>query len=360
MIVREIALRGFRNHGSARFELGSGVNIICGPNGRGKTNLLEAIYMLSGVRSWRTGQRRELIGWESGLARIEAVVSARGRDYEIILTLPRAGAMSATVNGVKVSRQNPLSDIFRGVLFSPEDLMLVKGPPTLRREFIDGALSQLRPRYAAMLGRYHKVLLSKGRLLRQAQENHKLLNLLPEYDAQLVEYGASLIGYRAEFCALLARGAGQVQQEISGGREALEVVYKTVSTVERPDAEIETVRAWLREHLARHSEAEQAAGACLSGVHRDDLLISIGGQPARAYASQGQARSAALALRFAQREIFMEDLGEHPVLLLDDVLSELDEGRRAYVCRGLGEGQTILTCCTPEQGFEGAAKRIEI
>ena len=360
MIVRRIALRGFRNHGSARFELSPGVNIICGPNGRGKTNLLEAVYLLSGVRSWRTGQRRELIGWESALARIEAVVSARGRDYEIVLTLPRTGTMTATVNGVKVSRQNPLSDIFRGVLFSPEDLMLVKGPPTLRRDFVDGALSQLRPRYAALLGRYHKVLLSKGRLLRQAQEDAALLHQLPEYNAQLVEYGAALMGYRAEFCALLAARAGQVQQEISGGKEALEIEYKTVSSVERPDAEPDAVRAWLRQHLNSHREAELAAGACLSGVHRDDLLLAIGGKPARAFASQGQARSAALALRFAQREIFMDDLGEHPVLLLDDVLSELDEGRRAYVCRGLGDGQTILTCCTPEQGIEGAARVIEI
>lgn len=352
MNIKSIALDGFRNHGGAGFAFGSGVNIVCGANGVGKTNLLEAIFLLSGVRSWRTASRKELIGWGGDFARINAEINARDRDFQVSITLPRQGRAKATVNGASTGRGAPLSDVFRAVLFSPEDLLLIKGPPSVRRDFIDSALSQLRPRYAQLIARHAKLVMGKNKLLKQ--QDGLGLEILPELNAQLAKTGAAIIGYRHAFCTQLNLHAAAVHSAISGGAEGLEIKYKTVSTVLDPAADAEMLESWLLEHLEALRAAEIASGNCLSGVHRDDLEICINSREARAFASQGQSRSAALAMRFAQREIFFRDMGEYPVLLLDDVLSELDEHRRDFVCRHTLGGQSIITCCQREPGFEDA------
>ena len=187
-------------------------------------------------------------------------------------------------------------------------------------------------------------------LLQQTYEAESPAALLPEYDTQLATLGAELIHYRARFCAALAEKSAERHLAISGGKEQLEALYRTVSTVSDPLAPKEQLFAELASHLLSHRQAEISSGSCLSGVHKDDLEIFINGYPARAFASQGQARSCALALKFAERELFYQDMGEFPLLLLDDVLSELDHDRQAFVTANLG-GQTIITCCEIKEDF---------
>lgn len=349
MEINDIFLRDFRSWQKTELALAPGVNIICGGNGRGKTNLLEAMFLLSGLRSWRTPLRADLISHGSERAEIRARAVSRGRDFNICMSIPARGALTATVNDSRLAARSALSDVMRCVLFSPEDLELVRGSPAMRRELLDRALCQLRPRYAQTLQRYGRVLASKSRVLRQEDGGGR--ELLPEYDAQLCALGAGLLHSRARYVRLLAEEAARVQLELSGGTERLELKYSTVKTVGDSFAPEAELRQALAEHMAAHREAELASGRCLSGVHRDDLEISINGYAARAFASQGQARSCVLALKLAERELFRQDMGEYPLLLLDDVLSELDASRQAYIAGHTPGGQTVITCCELSAGF---------
>jgi len=351
MQIKKLRLQDFRSWQSGSFTFTDGVNIIAGENGAGKTNLLESIYLLSGCRSWRSVKRAELVRHGQQFARIEAGVYSRNRDFSMVLQLPATGKSSAVVNGVKIRHQYDLADKIRCVLFCPEDLFLVKGSAEKRRAFMDSALTQLRPRYAEVLQRYQKLILSKSRVLKLQPEQAP--DLLPAYDAQLAQYGAMLIRYRDSFLAALGQAAGEMHAMLSGGREALSLQYRTVSTVTDPQDEGKTVEQLLQ-HLQSHRVAELAAGYCLSGVHRDDCEIFLCGRSARSFASQGQARSAALALKFGQRELFYRQSGEYPLLLLDDVLSELDESRQQFIARHAMGGQSIITCCQQPGQFEKA------
>lgn len=353
MILRSVSLRDFRSYETAVFTFSPEVNILCGENGRGKTNLLEAVWLLTGVRSWRAAKKAELVRWDAGRASLRAVVETRDRSCELALDIPAAGRSQVLVNGVKKQRQLELSEHFRCVLFSPEDLYLIKGPASGRRDFLDGAVSQIRPRYGDLLARYQRLLESKSRLLKQ-EDPRPSAELIAAYDDQLAPIGALLLGYRAKFCRGLSEECGAMHGAISGGKESLTLCYRTVSTVQDPFAEPSRVEGWLRDHLESHRTAELQAGACLSGLHRDDVELLINGRPAKAFASQGQTRSAALALKFGQRELFFRDTGEYPVLLLDDVLSELDAPRQAFVASHAMGGQTIITCCEERQAFQNS------
>ncbi len=353
MVLKDLSLRDFRSYPAADLSFSPQVNIICGDNGKGKTNLLEAIWMLTGVRSWRAAKKAELVRWEQPKALLSATVEARGRQFALKMELPAAGRSQIWVNGVKKQRQLELSEHLRCVLFSPEDLYLVKGPASGRRAFLDAAICQIRPRYGDLLARYEKLLDSKSRLLKQ-EEPRPSVELLAAYDDQLAGIGAVLIGYRAKFCRGLNAECGAMHAAISGGKETLTLEYQTVKTVTDPFAEPEIIENQLREHLFSHRQAELQSGSCLSGLHKDDLDLQINGRSARAYASQGQTRSAALALKFGQRELFFRDTGEYPVLLLDDVLSELDAPRQAFVATHAMGGQSIITCCEERREFENS------
>ena len=353
MILKDLSLRDFRSYAAAEYAFSPDVNIICGDNGRGKTNLLEAIFLLTGVRSWRAAKKAELVRWDMPKAQLQATVETRGRQFQLKLDMPASGRSQVWVNGVKKQRQLELSECLRCVLFSPEDLYLIKGPASGRREFLDSAISQIRPRYGDLLSRYEKLLDSKSRLLKM-EEPRPSAELIAAYDEQLARIGAHLMGYRAKFCRGLGEECGKMHAAISGGKETLTLQYKTVSTVTDPFAEPSVIEGQLRDHLESHRLAELQSGSCLSGLHKDDLDLFINDRPAKAFASQGQTRSAALALKFGQRELFFRDTGEYPVLLLDDVLSELDAPRQAFVATHAMGGQSIITCCEERQEFQNS------
>lgn len=350
MKLRRIALDGFRNYTDFTADFSPGVNVIWGENAQGKTNLLEAIGFLSGARSHRARGDKELISFHRDRGTITAEVTSRGRDFLLEVQLFRGARRRLFVNHVKCKTAAELGGIVQTVLFCPEDLALIKAGAAERRSFLDHAICQLRPRYAEALAQYSKLLDHKTRILRDWEKHPSLLDVLEDFNEAMARAGALVIHYRAHFVRKLAEKAAQIQTEFSGGRETLALHYATVSTVRDPLGPTVELYEDLRRHQDSHAKAERDARSCLSGPHKDDLVARINGQPARQYASQGQTRTAALSLKLAERELFRDDTGQWPILLLDDVLSELDARRQDFVLRRITGGQVILTSCEAPDG----------
>ena len=349
MRVCSISLDGFRNYTQFSAQFSPGVNVIWGENAQGKTNLLEAIGFLAGARSHRARGDKELIAFQRTQGTITAQVESRGRDFLIQAQLFRGARRKLFVNHVKLKTAGELSEILQTVLFCPEDLALIKAGAAERRTFLDRAICQLRPRYAEALSQYQKLLYHKTRILRDWEKNPSLLEVLEDFNEAMARAGALVIHYRAHFIRKLAEKAQVIQREFSGGGEELALSYQTVRTVTDPFGPTVTLYEALREHQNSHRRAELEAKSCLSGPHKDDLLAAINGQPARQFASQGQTRTAALSLKLAEREIFQEDTGQWPILLLDDVLSELDQRRQDFVLGRITGGQVFITGCQPPE-----------
>ena len=344
MQIDRLLLEGFRNYDSQQLTFDGSCNVIYGENAQGKTNLLEAIVYLSCGRSPRTHADRELIGFDRDRARLVGHIQAREREFETEILLNRGRRRRMTVNGVAARNGGDLSQVLHTVFFSPEDLFLIREGAAARRRFMDQSLCQLRPRYAEALAENGRLYDHKTRILRDSEEHPHLLDMLPDFNERLCRVGAVLIGYRARYCAALADYAGQAHGECSGEKEELTLTYQTVRTVTDPFGPQMDIYQALRQHMEDHAAAERASRLCLSGPHKDDLEVLINGRSARQFASQGQVRTAALSLKLAEREIHKNAVGEYPVMLLDDVLSELDPRRQEYVLNRIRGGQVFITC----------------
>lgn len=345
MRIDRLTLDGWRNYRSQTLDFDESCNVIYGENAQGKTNLLEAMVYLSCGKSPRAHGDRELIGFDRQEASVTAQLLSRERAFTTDIQLFRGKRRKMTVNGVPAKTNAALSDVLHTVFFCPEDLFLIRAGAAERRRFMDLSLCQLRPRYAEALAEYGRLYEHKTRILRDSEEHPQLLEMLPEFNERLCRVGAVLIGYRARFCASLAEYARQAHQECSGEREELTLSYQTVRTVEDTFAPQEDIYQALRRHQEAHLAAERASRLCLSGPHKDDVEVLINGRSARQYGSQGQVRTAALSLKLAEREIHKNAAGEYPVMLLDDVLSELDPRRQEYVLNRIRGGQVFITCC---------------
>ena len=357
MIVKALELERFRNYVRFQTEFHPRVNLIYGENAQGKTNLLEAIAYLSSARSHRARYDREMIRLDGEDALIRGAVESRGREFLLEARLARGRRRQLSSNGVRLKTAGELSGILNTVLFCPEDLLLIREGAAARRRFLDCAICQLRPRYAQALAEYNRLYEHKTRILRDWPENPSLLETLEDFNVRMAQTGALVIRYRAYFVRRLQEAAPAVHRDFSGGREALSLTYQTVSSVSDPMAAPQQILEHLRDHQERHRQAELDARQCLSGPHKDDLLVELDGRSAKTYGSQGQTRTAALSLKLAQRDIFFQETGEYPVLLLDDVLSELDARRQAFVLNHIQGGQIFITCCEEEklEGLEGGA-----
>ncbi len=358
MLLRSLRLENFRNYSDSVFSLSDGVNIICGENAQGKTNFLEAVSYLSCVRSFRTLYKKELIRFSENSARLSAEISSRNRDFHVDIEISNARAPAIFINKVRAKRNFELAGLLKSVLFSPDDLSLVKGAPSERRRFLDVALTQLRPRYAGFIAEYSRLLEHKTRILKDSEEKPALLDTLDDFSLRMNKIGAGIIKYRAEFSKLLAPEAQAVHFGVSGGKERLFVRYKTVGTVEDPTADPEKIERELNSHYEAHRRAEIQSRSCLTGPHKDDLELEIDGYPAKTFASQGQTRTVALSLKLSERELFFADAGEYPVLLLDDVLSELDGKRQDFVLNRITGGQVLITCCEDEKPAKVLSGRV--
>ena len=360
MILQELCLRSFRNYQEVRLDFEPGVNLIVGDNAQGKTNLLEAISYLGSGKSFRAQKTAEMIRFGDDFAEVKGKVFAQERQQELRYLL-FAGSRPRQIfqNGVKKKSAVELTGVLPTVLFCPEDLLILKMGSSQRRRFGDLALCQLRPNYDAALTEYHRILEQKSRILKDRFENPALLDILPEYNTRLCQVGALLISYRARFYEGLGKSAAKFHSQFSGGVENFVLDYKTVSSVKDPFASLHQLTNDLMDHLDRHYRAELEIAQCLTGPHKDDFSVSLSGIDLKAYGSQGQTRTAAISLKLAQRELMGREWGEEPVLLLDDVLSELDPGRQDFVLNQIVSGQVFITCCEPGR-FTKLGKTIEI
>ncbi len=349
MEIRNLSLMQFRNYTQVSVDFDPACNVICGENGQGKTNLLEAVVYLSCGRSPRTHLDREMLQFGTNEASLRGFVDAHGRDFQIDIAIAEGKRRKISVNQVPAKKASDLTEIFGTVFFCPDDLQLIRSGAAARRKFMDVSLCQLRPRYAAALAEYNRLYEHKTRILRDSEECPQLLKTLPDFNERMAIQGAILIYYRARYSERLQKYAAMAHRECSGGKEELTVAYETVKTVSDPFASLEEIAEQLRAHQKSHEQAELASRLCLSGPHKDDLSIRIGDRDARQFASQGQARTAALALKLAERDIFREITGETPILLLDDVLSELDVHRQEFVLNRISGGQTLITCCEEDR-----------
>ena len=360
MNLNKLNLRDFRNYRELELELDPGVNLIVGDNAQGKTNLLEAIAYLGSGKSFRAQRTAEMVRFSSDFADLEGRVFSQGREQTIRWVLFSASRPRILQrNGVKKKSAADLAGVFPTVLFCPEDLMILKAGSAPRRRLGDGALCAMRPNYDAALTQYQRILDQKSRILKDRVDHPAVLDILPEFNARLCQVGALLISYRARFYDALGKAAAAYHDRFSGGAEEFSLHYRTVSTVTDPFAPVDVLRCRLQEHLESHYRAELDSMQCLTGPHKDDFDVLLNGISLKAYGSQGQTRTAAISLKLAQRELMGREWGEEPVLLLDDVLSELDPRRQDFVLNQIDRGQVFITCC--ELGrFTKLGKTIQI
>lgn len=350
MYLSELKIRNFRNYEEAALICDPGVNLVLGENAQGKTNLLEAIFYLSTGHGFRTRKEAELIRFGAEFADLEAVVQSEDRERQLRAVLfegrkPR----QLYLGGVKEKSFNALRGVLTTVLFCPEDLTVLRAGSANRRRMLDTALCQLRPGYERALTEYQKLLEQKSRILKDHHEEPYLLELLPEYNLRMAQVGAMLIGYRANYLEKLNLLTEKYHREFSGGKEQLQLSYKTVSTVSDPKLGREAVMEAILDHQKSHHRAELEAGQCLSGPHKDDFEVELDGISLKSFGSQGQTRTASISMKLAERQIFREDTGAEPVLLLDDVLSELDARRQDFVLNHITSGQVFITCCETDK-----------
>ncbi len=349
MRINAVELKNFRNYSQQKVKFDPLCNVIYGENAQGKTNLLEAILYLSSASSPRCRSDKEILRFEAKDAMLSGNIYSHERDMNIRMEWMAGQRRKIWINQVLLRKTTEMMGLLQTVYFCPEDLYIIRSGPAERRRFMDDSLCQLRPRYAEALSEYKRLYEHKTRILRDGPEKPDLLKTLPEFNERMILAGAVLIHYRAQFAARLSEYAAAAHKECSGGKESLSVRYETVSNVTDTFAQLQQIQQQLRVHQEQHYAAEIASRLCLSGPHKDDLDILIDGISARSFASQGQVRTAALSLKLAQREIHKNAAGEYPLLLLDDVLSELDQRRQEFVLNQIQEGQVFITCCEDDR-----------
>lgn len=335
MRVEALELSGFRNLSPLTLSPAPGVNVIYGENGQGKTNLLEALWIFTGGRSFRGAKDGDLIRLHGDKASLSLCFFSEERQQELELRLGE-GKRFVSLNGVKKRASSEIVGKFCAVIFSPEHLSLVKEGPSGRRQFLDSALCQSRPVYAGLLTRYNRTLFQRNALLKDIPRHPELLDTLEIWDMRLSQLGEEITRERLRYVEALEPAAASAYEGISGGREALGLSYR------------KGYEGSLSEALLRSRKEDVRFGHTAAGPHRGDLSISLAGVPARSFGSQGQQRSAVLALKLAETELLRRFTGEEPVILLDDVLSELDSHRQDYLLNHLEGRQVFLTCCSPE------------
>lgn len=344
MVVSSLSIRDFRNIPSIDLEPSPTVNIIRGDNAQGKTNLIEAVYLLTGQKSFRQNRESVFVRFGQETAVVRAGFFAGGREQKVSLTI-KDGKRIAALNELTVG-VGELTGRFLAVVFSPAELSLVRQGPSQRRAFLDGAITQVMPRYQKTMSDLSRVLFQRNRLL--CDISHRLApddGLLEVWDKSFAKLSYSIINARCRYLSRLAPFGKEIYRGISGGKEELEMAYRPSIPGEWGKLPEEEGEELIFSALKKAREEDIKNGCTTLGPHRDDLELLVNGVSAKSYGSQGQQRSCALALKLAECGLIRQVAGEQPVVLLDDVLSELDKGRRDYLLSGLTEGQLFITCC---------------
>ena len=358
MIVKRFAAENFRNIEKCDIHFSEGINLLHGKNAEGKTNALEGIYIFSRGKSFRASDEKDFIKKGCDGFRIfieyESRIGSENLEYSLLGRERRRKK-----NGYKISKVTEMIGSFKTVLFSPEDLKIIKEGPEERRSFINIAASQCYPSYIKLYADYKKALENRNCLLKNIKSGLILdTGEIDSWSETMAEYASHIYKYRKEYISRIEAYSKDIQREISDGREELSIFYK--SGILEESEKTEDIKEQYFNLLTQNKEREIAAGVTLYGVHRDDIEININGQNSRVFASQGQQRSIVLALKLAEGEVNNEICGEYPVYLLDDVLSELDERRKKFVINGIKEKQVIITSCENDVSMNFADRVIEV
>ena len=341
MIVTSLDVTGYRNLSPIRFFPSPLVNVIYGDNAQGKSNLLEAIWIFTGGRSFRGAKDAELIAFGQEKANVTLSFFAGGRDQQAEITFEN-GKRRGLVNGIVQRSPAAMVGKFCAVIFSPDHLSFVKEGPQERRKFLDAAICQIKPAFATALNRYNKSILQRNALLKDIYRKPYLIDTLDSWDEAAASLGAILIRERLRYLDLLRPKAEELYRGISSQKESLNLAYHTAYPLSEAEMEKSLLIA-----LKQHREIDLKTGTTGVGPHRDDLVIQINGVPARNFGSQGQQRSAVLALKLSEASVLCNAIGEKPVVLLDDVMSELDLNRQDYLLNHMRDFQVFITCCDP-------------
>ena len=343
MFIKRLQMLNYRNYNALDIELCPNVNVFMGDNAQGKTNILEAIYYCAFAKSHRTSKDKELINWNGEHAFISVDVGRERLDKRIDISILKDGKKSIRINKIKIKKIGELFGNFNVVMFSPEDLRIIKDSPGVRRKFIDMELCQLNPKYYYNLVQYNKVLNERNVLLRNRNTSSEMLEI---YDMQLVEFGYNIIRDRIKYIESLNKYAEKIHSDITSGKEKIN--FKYISTIK----DLENIKENFYTLLEKNRSKDCDRGITSIGPHRDDFFVYINDIDTKSYGSQGQQRTAVLTMKFSSLEIIKELTGEFPVLLLDDVLSELDFNRKKYILSTIGQIQTVITCTGIEDLYE--------
>ena len=333
MYVKSLDLLNFRNYEKLSLTLDPGINIFYGANAQGKTNILEAVYLAGTSKSHRGTRDRDMIRMGESEAHIRMHVDKNDSDYRIDMHLRKNKSKGIAIGGVPIRRAGELFGIVNIVFFSPEDLNIIKNGPSERRRLADRILCEIDRIYMSDLTQYGKCLNQRNRLLHDLYFNPSLESELPVWDEQLVNYGCRIIAKREEFVRMLENIASEIHTELTGEKEKLTLVYEPNVTVEE-----------FADKVARSRDADRKIKSTTVGPHRDDVCIKVNDMDLRLYGSQGQQRTTAISLKLSEIRIIEERIRNKPVLLLDDVLSELDRDRQNYLLGNIRDIQTLITC----------------
>ena len=343
MNVKSLKFQNFRNLCDSVIYPCEEVNIIYGDNAQGKTNILEALWLFCGGHSFRIAGAKEMIKWNTDFARIECEFFGQERNQTASIGFSGT-KKTVKLNGVEKKSSSALIENFCAVVFSPENLSLIKRGPGERRNFIDSAICREKLKNAVILSKYNRLISQRNALLKDVYKNPALEKTLDIWDAQVVSLGSHLIKQRLEFIDMITKKADAYHKGISKDKEKLELKYISTVSAEYGESVKEIEEKFYSKCISNRAN-EIACGVTLSGPHRDDIDVIINGKNAKAFASQGQQRSAVLSLKLAEAAVLKERMGENPVILLDDVLSELDNGRQDYLINELKGCQVFITCC---------------
>lgn len=338
MIIKSIELADYRNYEELNLTFDRGTTILYGDNAQGKTNILEAVYLAATTKSHKGSKDREIIRFGKEEAHIRTYLEKENVGTRVDMHLRKAGSKGIAIDGQKIKRAADLLGLCNVVFFSPEDLGIIKNGPAERRRFVDMELCQLDSIYLNDLNNYNKIVNQRNKLLKDMYLSPGLKETLGIWDMQLVAYGSKIIERRKGFVSQLNEIIYEIHKRLSGGKEELKIKYE-------PDTSVDDFESKLFMNIDRDMKLKMTS----VGPHRDDFVFQIGGMDARKFGSQGQQRTAALSLKLAEIELVKKITNDTPVLLLDDVLSELDSSRQQLLLAGMGDIQTIITCTGLEE-----------
>ncbi len=343
MTVNRLSVIDYRNIDYIEIQPSENVNIIFGENAQGKTNLLESIWLFTGCKSFRTKKDNELLGFNKNFAKNEMDFFAKGRNQNAVMFIEKKRSVKR--NGVELKSPAEMIGEFNAVIFSPSHLSLIKEGPINRRKFLDTALCQLKPNYAKVLARYNRALEQRNALLKDIQYHSELYDTLDIWDDKLSLYASMIVSERIKYTKILSENAETIYFGLSDGKEKLEIDYINNSGFYSED--IYEIKDFLFQRLQQTRREDIFNKITSIGPQRDDIDIKINSLSARKFGSQGQQRSCALALKLSEANIVKEMTGEEPIILLDDVMSELDVKRQDYILNNLSQRQVFITCCDP-------------